>query len=69
MPERACDRRMLEAAVGGAKCSRGLFDHGAGRTGFELELDAEHASSRPVEPVDGPAAGFIQQRHCDAAPG
>jgi hypothetical protein len=71
VPERARDRRMLEAAVGSAQCSFGLFDHGTGRAGFQpvLELHAEHASScRPIEPVDEPTAGFVQ-RHCDAAPG
>ncbi|MDB6102691.1 MAG: hypothetical protein JWO52_2690 [Gammaproteobacteria bacterium] len=71
--ERACDRGLLEAAVDVAQCSRGLFDHGAGvTTGFELlELDAERAACRSVEPVDDkPAAGFVQQqRHYDAAPG
>jgi hypothetical protein len=61
---------MLEAAVHGAERSLGHFDHGTGRTGFELELDAEHAASRrPVEPVDEPATGFVHQRHCDAATG
>jgi hypothetical protein len=63
---------MLEAAVNGAQCSLGLFDDGTGLAGFELvELHAEHATAcRPVEPVDEPAAGFVQQqRHCDAAPG
>jgi hypothetical protein len=34
---------MLEAAIDVAQCSRGFYDHGAGRPGFELELDAERA--------------------------
>jgi hypothetical protein len=70
--ERTCDRGLLEAAVDVAQCSCGLFDHGAGVTaGFEfLELHAERAACRSVEPVDDkPAAGLVQQRHCDAATG
>jgi hypothetical protein len=58
---------LLEAAVDVAQCSFGLDDNGASRTGFELELDAERASS--CRPVDEPAAGFVYQRHCDAATG
>jgi hypothetical protein len=63
--ERTCDRGLFEAAVDIAQCSRGFLEHGASRTGFELELDAEHASSRgPGEPVE-PAAG--SHRHDDTA--
>jgi len=58
---------MLEAAVDVAQCSGRLFNHGAGRTGFELELDAERASS--CRSVDEPATGLVHQRHCDAATG
>jgi hypothetical protein len=61
---------LLEAAVNVAQCSFGLVDHGAGCTGFELELDADHAaSSRSVHEPDEPAAGFVHQRHCDATTG
>jgi hypothetical protein len=65
--ERTCDRGLLEAAVDVAQCSCGLFDHGAGVTaGFEfLELHAERAACRSVEPVDG----LVQQRQHDAATG
>jgi len=67
VPERACDRGLLEAAVDVAQCSGGLIDHGTSRTGFELELDAERASS--CRSVDEPATGLVHQRHCDAATG
>jgi hypothetical protein len=65
--ERARDRGLLEAAVDVAQCSRGFIDHGAGGTRFELELDAERASS--CRSVDEPAAGLVHERHCDAATG
>jgi hypothetical protein len=59
---------VLETAVDVAQCSFGYFNHGASCAGFELELDAEHASScGPVEPVDEPAAGF--NWHSDATTG
>jgi hypothetical protein len=68
--ERARDRGLLEAAVNVAQCSFGFLEHGAGRTGFELELNAEHAASRgPVESVGEPASGFVHERYCDAATG
>ena len=70
MPERACHSGLLEAAVDVTQRSFGLDDHGAGCAGFELELDAERAASvRSVHEPDEPAAGFVQQWHCDAATG
>jgi hypothetical protein len=67
--ERSCDRGLLQAAVDVTQCSFGFRDHGTGGTGFKLlELDAERASGRPVGPGQ-PTAGFVQQRHHDAATG
>src|SRR5882724_4891092 len=67
--ERSCDRSLLEAAVHVAQRTFGLLDHRAGCTGFE-QLHAEHAAAcRPVEPVDEPAAGLVQQRNRDATTG
>jgi hypothetical protein len=61
---------LLEAAVDVARCSFGFIDNGASRTRFELELDAERAaSSRSVYKPGEPAAGFVHQRHFDAAAG
>jgi hypothetical protein len=66
VPERTRDRGLLEAAVDLAQCSYGFDDHGAGRTGFELKLHAEHASSS--RSVDEPATGLVHQRLHDAPP-
>jgi hypothetical protein len=60
---------LLEAAVDVAQCSCGFIDHGAGGTGFELELDAKHASFRSVDEPHESATGFVHQRHYDAATG
>jgi hypothetical protein len=60
---------LLQAAVDVAQCSFGFRDHGTGGAGFKLlELDAERASGRPVDP-DEPTAGFVHQRQHDAATG
>jgi hypothetical protein len=62
VPERTCDRGVLEAAVDIAQRALGLVEHGAVHIGLELELDAEHASGRPVQSVNDYAARFVQQQ-------